>query len=96
MMMVMMVMCVNGDSAPSHYFNVLDFGAKADHASDNTAAFASAIANASASNGGVVFAPPVRHKSFIDQCQLVRRDITSKHRDSTCSMDILRSHQGLH
>ena len=57
MMMVMMI-CVNGDSASSHYFNVLDFGAKADHASDNTAAFASAIANASSSNGGVVFAPP--------------------------------------
>ena len=51
---------VHGESTsiPNHYFNVLDFGAKADRTTDNTEAFSKAILNASSISGGVVYAPP--------------------------------------
>ena len=39
-------------------FNVLDYGAKGDNSTDNTKAFASALAAAATAGGGVVVAPP--------------------------------------
>eukprot|EP01047_Picozoa_sp_COSAG01_P061253 COSAG01_NODE_7624_length_3123_cov_2.814815_2_plen_379_part_00 len=39
-------------------FNVLDYGAKANNQTDDTAAFASALAAAHAAKGGEVYAPP--------------------------------------
>ena len=47
---------------PTTRFNVRDFGAKADETSDDTAAFAAALAKVGAHGGGVVFVPRGTYK----------------------------------
>jgi hypothetical protein len=47
----------NGPSAPGLHFNVRDFGAKGDGATDDTAPLQKALETAARGGGGIVFAP---------------------------------------
>lgn len=74
---LMMVTAQNGEGvsmSPTSEWNVLDYGAKPDGATDCTQAFQSAIDAAHAANGGVVLVPTGRYR--FDGRLTVREEVT--------------------